>query len=137
MVDPVNIQEGTMNPESHKWLALAILCVAQFMVILDVSIVNVALPSIERGLHFSEQNLLWVLNAYALFFGGFLMLGGRVADQLGRRRGFVTGPARTGGRSPVAGRPVHPDRHLRRGTGTEHGPQHLGGDRRSGRCVRR
>jgi EmrB/QacA subfamily drug resistance transporter len=80
-----------MTADSRKWLALAIICVAQFMVILDVSIVNVALPSIQRGLHFSEQNLLWVLNAYALFFGGFLMLGGRVADKLGRRRVFVTG----------------------------------------------
>jgi EmrB/QacA subfamily drug resistance transporter len=80
-----------MTEDTRKWLALAIICVAQFMVILDVSIVNVALPSIQRGLHFSEQNLLWVLNAYALFFGGFLMLGGRVADKLGRRRVFVTG----------------------------------------------
>ena len=80
-----------MTADSRKWLALAVICVAQFMVILDVSIVNVALPSIERGLHFSEQNLLWVLNAYALMFGGFLMLGGRVADKLGRRRVFVTG----------------------------------------------
>src|SRR5580704_3892217 len=82
---------GTMTADNRKWFALAIICVAQFMVILDVSIVNVALPSIQRGLHFSEQNLLWVLNAYALFFGGFLMLGGRVADKLGRRRVFVTG----------------------------------------------
>ncbi|HEY3842868.1 MAG TPA: DHA2 family efflux MFS transporter permease subunit [Acidimicrobiales bacterium] len=80
-----------MKSDSRKWFALAIICVAQFMVILDVSIVNVALPSIQRGLHFSEQNLLWVLNAYALFFGGFLMLGGRVADKLGRRRVFVVG----------------------------------------------
>jgi EmrB/QacA subfamily drug resistance transporter len=80
-----------MTNDSRKWFALAVICVAQFMVILDVSIVNVALPSIQRGLHFSEQNLLWVLNAYALFFGGFLMLGGRVADKLGRRRVFVTG----------------------------------------------
>src|ERR1700728_3515768 len=80
-----------MTADTRKWLALAIICVAQFMVILDVSIVNVALPSIQRGLHFSEENLLWVLNAYALFFGGFLMLGGRVADKLGRRRVFVTG----------------------------------------------
>ncbi len=77
--------------DSRKWFALAIICVAQFMVILDVSIVNVALPSIQRGLHFSEENLLWVLNAYALFFGGFLMLGGRIADKLGRRRVFVAG----------------------------------------------
>jgi EmrB/QacA subfamily drug resistance transporter len=80
-----------MTAHTRKWLALAIICVAQFMVILDVSIVNVALPSIQRGLHFSEQNLLWVLNAYALFFGGFLMLGGRIADKLGRRRVFMTG----------------------------------------------
>ena len=80
-----------MTSDSRKWFVLAIICVAQFMVILDVSIVNVALPSIERGLHFSEQNLLWVLNAYALMFGGFLMLGGRVADKLGRRRVFITG----------------------------------------------
>src|SRR6202034_665195 len=80
-----------MTADTRKWLALAIICVAQFMVILDVSIVNVALPSIQRGLHFSEENLLWVLNAYALFFGGFLMLGGRVADKLGRRRIFVAG----------------------------------------------
>jgi EmrB/QacA subfamily drug resistance transporter len=80
-----------MTTDSRKWFALAIICIAQFMVILDVSIVNVALPSIQRGLHFSEQNLLWVLNAYALMFGGFLMLGGRVADKLGRRRVFLTG----------------------------------------------
>lgn len=77
--------------QSRKWLALVILCAAQFMVVLDVSIVNVALPSIQRGLHFSEQNLLWVLNAYTLLFGGFLMLGGRVADNLGRRRVFMVG----------------------------------------------
>ena len=77
--------------ESRKWLALVVLCAAQFMVVLDVSIVNVALPSIQRGLHFSEQNLLWVLNAYTLLFGGFLMLGGRVADNLGRRRVFMAG----------------------------------------------
>jgi EmrB/QacA subfamily drug resistance transporter len=82
-----------MTTDSRKWFALAVICVAQFMVILDVSIVNVALPSIQRGLHFSEQNLLWVLNAYALFFGGFLMLGGRVADKLGRRKVFMTGVA--------------------------------------------
>ena len=80
-----------MTADTRKWFVLAVVCVAQFMVILDVSIVNVALPSIQRGLHFSEQNLLWVLNAYALIFGGFLMLGGHVADKLGRRRVFMTG----------------------------------------------
>jgi EmrB/QacA subfamily drug resistance transporter len=82
-----------LQQNSRKWLALVFLCLAQFMVVLDVSIVNVALPSIQRGLHFSEQNLLWVLNAYTLLFGGFLMLGGRVADRLGRRRVFMAGVA--------------------------------------------
>jgi EmrB/QacA subfamily drug resistance transporter len=82
-----------LKTESRKWVALILLCAAQFMVVLDVSIVNVALPSIKRGLHFSEQNLLWVLNAYTLLFGGFLMLGGRVADKLGRRRVFMVGVA--------------------------------------------
>ncbi len=77
----------------RKWLALVFLGAAQFMVVLDVSIVNVALPSIQRALHFSEQNLLWVLNAYTLLFGGFLMLGGRIADKLGRRRVFMFGVA--------------------------------------------
>ncbi len=81
-----------MTADSRKWLALAVICVAQFMVILDVSIVNVALPSIQRGLHFSEQNLLWVLNAYALMFGGFLNAGRHVtADKLDGSRVFVTG----------------------------------------------
>ena len=74
-----------------KWLALALLCASQFMVILDVSIVNVALPSIERSLHFSPSGLQWVASAYALTFGGFLLLGGRVADLFGRRRIFMVG----------------------------------------------
>jgi EmrB/QacA subfamily drug resistance transporter len=82
-----------LETASRKWIALIFLCAAQFMVVLDVSIVNVALPSIKEGLHFSEQNLLWVLNAYTLVFGGFLMLGGRVADRLGRRRVFMVGVA--------------------------------------------
>jgi EmrB/QacA subfamily drug resistance transporter len=74
-----------------KWFALALLCATQFMVVLDVSIVNVALPSIERALHFSPSGLQWVASAYALTFGGFLLLGGRVADLLGRRRVFMIG----------------------------------------------
>ncbi len=61
------------------------------MVVLDASIVNVALPSIGRALHFSEENLQWVVNAYVLVFGGFLLLGGRMADLLGRRRVFMGG----------------------------------------------
>jgi EmrB/QacA subfamily drug resistance transporter len=75
----------------RRWTALILLCMAQFVVVLDASIVNVALPSIGRGLHFSEQNLPWVVNAYVIAFGGFLLLGGRAADLLGRRRVFMTG----------------------------------------------
>jgi EmrB/QacA subfamily drug resistance transporter len=75
----------------RRWIALILLCVAQFVVVLDASIVNVALPSIGRGLHFSEQNLPWIVNAYVIAFGGFLLLGGRAADLLGRRRVFMAG----------------------------------------------
>src|SRR3712207_9534973 len=76
---------------SNKWLALALLAAAQFVVILDASIVNVALPSIGADLNFSQENLSWVVNAYVLVFGGFLLLGGRMADLLGRRRLFMAG----------------------------------------------
>ena len=77
--------------KDRKWLALALLAAAQFVVVLDASIVNVALPSIGRDLDFAQDNLSWVVNAYTLFFGGFLLLGGRLADLLGRRRMFITG----------------------------------------------
>jgi EmrB/QacA subfamily drug resistance transporter len=75
----------------QKWLALALLAAVQFMVVLDIAIVNVALPSIKIDLGFSQENLQWVISAYALVFGGFLLLGGRAADLLGRRRLFVAG----------------------------------------------
>jgi EmrB/QacA subfamily drug resistance transporter len=75
----------------RRWIALIILCAAQFMVVLDASIVNVALPSIQRALNVSQENLQWVVNAYVLLFGGFLLLGGRAADLLGRRRVFIAG----------------------------------------------
>jgi EmrB/QacA subfamily drug resistance transporter len=74
-----------------KWLALALLAAVQFMVVLDIAIVNVALPSIQTDLDFSQANLQWVISAYALVFGGFLLLGGRTADILGRRRVFMIG----------------------------------------------
>ena len=78
----------------YKWAALGVLALAQLMVVLDTTIVNVALPSIQRALHFSSAaNLQWVVNAYILAFGGFLLLGGRVADRFGRRRVFVAGVA--------------------------------------------
>jgi EmrB/QacA subfamily drug resistance transporter len=75
----------------RRWTALILLCAAQFVVVLDASIVNVALPSIGKALNFSERNLPWVLNAYVIAFGGFLLLGGRAADLLGRRRVFMAG----------------------------------------------
>src|SRR3954468_15856940 len=86
-------QESHSMSQTHerKWIALALLAAAQFVVVLDASIVNVALPSIGRDLHFSQDNLSWVVNAYVLVFGGFLLLGGRLADLLGRRRLFIVG----------------------------------------------
>jgi EmrB/QacA subfamily drug resistance transporter len=77
--------------QEKRWLALVLLCSAQFVVVLDASIVNVALPSIGDALEFSQENLPWVVNAYVLTFGGFLLLGGRAADLLGRRRVFMAG----------------------------------------------
>jgi MFS family permease len=78
-------------PDPRRWWALALLCGAFFMVILDAAIVIVALPSIEADLGFSEQGLQWVISAYALTFAGLLLLGGRAADLLGRRRVFMVG----------------------------------------------
>src|SRR6478609_648593 len=82
---------------------LALVAVAQFMVVLDATVVNVALPTIKGSLGFSEQSLSWVLNAYTLTFGGFLLLGGRLADRLGRRRLFAAGIALFSGASLVCG----------------------------------
>ena len=87
---PVHGRAPSADPAPrHLWLALAVLAMADFVVILDASIVNVALPSIGRGLHLSQGGLSWVVNAYVLAFGGFLLLGGRMADLLGRRRVFI------------------------------------------------
>src|SRR2546429_8790134 len=77
-----------VTSDRRKWLALALLSVVQFMVVLDIAIVNVALPSIQVDLGFSQQNLQWVISAYALVFGGFLLLGGGAADLLRRGRIF-------------------------------------------------
>jgi len=79
------------SARDKRWLALILLCSAQFVVVLDASIVNVALPTIGEALNFTEGNLPWVVNAYVLTFGGFLLLGGRLADLLGRRRIFMAG----------------------------------------------
>jgi len=82
---------ATGDFQAKRWQALVLLCSAQFVVVLDASIVNVALPSIGKALDFSQGNLPWVVNAYVLTFGGFLLLGGRTADLLGRRRVFMAG----------------------------------------------
>jgi len=82
-----------MSSDPHRWRILAVVATAFFMTILDVSIVNVALPSIAADLNFSRENLQWVITAYAIAFGGFLLLGGRAADLLGRRRVFIAGVA--------------------------------------------
>src|SRR6266496_1169637 len=77
----------------RRWIGLALIVIAQFMVVLDVAIVNVALPSIKTDLHFSQEGLQWIVTAYAIIFGGVLLLGGRLADLLGRRRLFMGGLA--------------------------------------------
>src|ERR671914_881735 len=91
------------NYMDRRWIALILLCFAQFIVVLDASIVNVALPSIGTALDFSQENLSWVVNAYVLTFGGFLLLGGRMADLLGRRRVFIAGLLVVGVASLLAG----------------------------------
>src|SRR6266404_472896 len=88
-VPPVSRRALLVDPNA----VLLVVAVAQFMVVLDATVVNVALPTIKGDVGFSEQSLSWILNAYTLIFGGFLLLGGRLADRLGRRRLFVTGIA--------------------------------------------
>ena len=82
-----------MTPDPRRWKALVLVCAAFFMVVLDVSIVNVALPSIALDLELSQSTLQWIITAYSLAFGGFLLLGGRAADVLGRRKVFIAGMA--------------------------------------------
>src|SRR3954468_19207052 len=93
----------------NPWATLTVLALAQFIVVLDVTIVNVALPDIQADLHFSADALQWVISAYTLLFGGFLLLGGRAADLLGPRRVFIAGlvlfgiTSLLGGLAPSAG----------------------------------
>src|SRR5215469_659538 len=91
--DDARQEEAAAPGEVRRWRAFALLAVAYFMTIVDLTIVNVALPTIGRKLHFPQSDLQWVVTAYALAFGGFLLLGGRAADLLGRRRLFMTGLA--------------------------------------------
>src|ERR671925_1037090 len=83
----------SQSPNVNRWRAFALLAVAFFITVVDLTIVNVSLPTIGRDLHFSETNLQWVVTAYALTFGGFLLLGGRAADLFGRRRILMVGLA--------------------------------------------
>ena len=81
----------SQTPNIHRWRAFSLLAVAAFMTVMDLTIVNTALPTIGRELHFSQTSLLWVVTAYGLAYGGFLLLGGRAADLLGRRRMIIAG----------------------------------------------
>src|SRR5216117_3996100 len=83
----------TIDDSRTRWLALYTLCLASLMIVLDVTVVNVALPSIRQDLGFSETSLAWVVNAYLLTYGGFLLLGGRLGDLYGHRRLFLAGIA--------------------------------------------
>jgi EmrB/QacA subfamily drug resistance transporter len=91
------------NPDPRRWLALAVIAVAQLMVVLDASIVNIALPSAQRALHISTSERQWVITAYTLTFGGFLLLGGRIADYVGRKRMFIIGLLGFAGSSALGG----------------------------------
>src|SRR5712675_3420878 len=77
--------------KDKRWLALYVLCAGELMIVLDTTIVNVALPSIRESLHFTETSLVWVVNAYMLTYGGFLLLGGRLGDLYGHRKLFLLG----------------------------------------------
>ena len=91
MTDAAVGRPATQDHHVNPWLVLVLVCMAQFMVILDATIVNVALPSIQADLEMSDADLQWVVNAYALTFGGFLLLGGRAGDLMGRKRIFLVG----------------------------------------------
>ncbi|MGW0771363.1 MFS transporter [Streptomyces sp. NPDC002676] len=99
--------DGVAGGDPRRWLALTVLAAMQFMLVMDITVVNVALPKIQTNLHFSYENLAWVVNAYVLVAGGFLLLGGRLADIFGRRRMFMTGVLVFGIASAVCGSATH------------------------------
>ena len=101
-------QDQAATSERRRWIALGILCLGQLMMVLDATIVNVALPSIQRELHFSQGNLTWVINGYLITFGGFLLLAGRIGDLVGRKKVFLTGSSCSRPRRCCAGSPGHP-----------------------------
>src|ERR1700748_1272715 len=85
------VSSQTLSSDRRRWTALIVVCLAQLMVVLGVTIVNVALPSIQRELHFSQGNLTWVVNAFLVTFGSLLLLAGRLGDLVGRKRVFLAG----------------------------------------------
>ena len=89
--DATTATEQQRRSERRRWIALAVLCLGQLMMVLDATIVNVALPSIQHDLHFTQGNLTWVMNGYLITFGGLLLLAGRLGDLVGRKRVFLTG----------------------------------------------
>ncbi len=104
---PIAQPGGPAGPDPRRWLALAVIAVAQLMVVLDASIVTIALPSAERALHISTANRQWMVTAYTLAFGGFLLLGGRIADYVGRKRIFILGLLGFAGASALGGAAVN------------------------------
>ena len=90
---PKTTASAEQAAERRRWIALAVLCLGQLMMVLDATIVNVALPSIQRDLHFGQSNLTWVINGYLITFGGLLLLAGRMGDLVGRKKVFLTGLA--------------------------------------------
>ena len=87
----MNFASAPATSDRRRWMALVVVCLAQLMITLDTTIVNVALPSIQRDLHFTQGNLTWVINAFLISFGSFLLLAGRLGDLIGRKRVFLTG----------------------------------------------
>ncbi|MCL2770221.1 MAG: MFS transporter, partial [Solirubrobacterales bacterium] len=98
-----DLDELARRRERRRWLALIVLCLGQLMMVLDATIVNVALPSIQHDLHFSQGNLTWVMNGYLITFGGFLLLAGRLGDLIGRKRVFLAGLVLFTGASMLCG----------------------------------
>src|SRR5580658_3179525 len=98
----------TAPPDPRRWKALFVLALVQFMLVLDVTVVNVALPRIQQNLGFSHSGLAWVVNGYVLMAGGFLLLGGRLADLVGRRRMFLVGVAIFAVASATCGAAISP-----------------------------
>ncbi|HXL77354.1 MAG TPA: MFS transporter, partial [Candidatus Eisenbacteria bacterium] len=84
----MKIHSSVLRPDPRRWLALIVVCFGQLMIVLDSTIVNVALPSIQRDLHFSQADLTWVVNAYLITYGSLLLLAGRAGDLIGRKRVF-------------------------------------------------